>query len=89
MNDVTFDNVSKRYRIPRAEQGRAAKDYLTKRNLLARRLQNLWQPRQEFWALREVSFEVGRNEALGIIGHNGAGKSTVLKLLSNITLPTS
>ena len=43
----------------------------------------------EFWALRDVSFEVGRGEAFGIIGHNGAGKSTILKLLSNITRPTS
>ena len=39
--------------------------------------------------MRDVSFEVQRGEALGIIGHNGAGKSTILKLLSNITTPTS
>jgi ABC-type polysaccharide/polyol phosphate transport system ATPase subunit len=44
---------------------------------------------QEFWALRDVSFEVGRGEALAIIGSNGAGKSTVLKLLSGIMKPTS
>ena len=36
----------------------------------------------EFWALRDVSFEVARGETVGIIGHNGAGKSTILKLLS-------
>lgn len=41
-----------------------------------------------FWALRDVSFQVRRGEVLGIIGHNGAGKSTMLKLLSRITLPT-
>ena len=39
---------------------------------------------EEFWALRDVSFEVERGETLGIIGHNGAGKSTILKLLSNV-----
>jgi ABC-type polysaccharide/polyol phosphate transport system ATPase subunit len=38
--------------------------------------------------VRDVSFEVERGEALGIIGHNGAGKSTILKLLSSITAPT-
>lgn len=54
-----------------------------------RRLRNLRQPAQDFYALRDVSFEVPRSQALGIIGHNGAGKSTILKLLSNITAPTS
>ena len=39
--------------------------------------------------MRDVSFEVERGEALGIIGANGAGKSTILKLLSSITAPTS
>lgn len=41
-----------------------------------------------FWSLRGVSFDVRRGESLGIIGRNGAGKSTMLKLLSRITLPT-
>ena len=43
---------------------------------------------EEFWALKDVSFEVKRGEVLGIIGKNGAGKSTVLKILSRITEPT-
>jgi len=44
--------------------------------------------RQEFWALQDVSFEVKAGEAFGIIGNNGAGKSTMLKLLSGIMKPT-
>ncbi len=43
---------------------------------------------REFWALRDVSFEVKPGEAFGIIGHNGAGKSTILKILSRIMKPT-
>ena len=42
----------------------------------------------DFWAVRDVSFEVKPGECLGIIGGNGAGKSTILKLLSGILHPT-
>ena len=42
----------------------------------------------KFWALDDVSFEIRHGEAVGIIGHNGAGKSTILKILSRITKPT-
>jgi lipopolysaccharide transport system ATP-binding protein len=39
----------------------------------------------QFWALRDVSFRVAQGEVLGLVGRNGAGKSTVLKLLSRIS----
>ncbi|MGB8212826.1 MAG: ABC transporter ATP-binding protein [Anaerolineales bacterium] len=41
------------------------------------------------WALRNVSFTVEQGTVLGIIGKNGAGKSTILKILSRVTAPTS
>ena len=78
MLDIEFNQVSKKYLIsePSADDGGA-------------RWRNLLRRRTDFWAIRNMSFAVERGEALGIIGHNGAGKSTVLKLLSSITAPTS
>ncbi len=43
---------------------------------------------KEFWALKDVSFTVKKGEVLGIVGHNGAGKSTILKIISGIMKPT-
>ncbi len=45
--------------------------------------------KEDFWALRDVNFEVQPGESIGLIGKNGAGKSTMLKLISRITEPTT
>ncbi|NYD24428.1 polysaccharide ABC transporter ATP-binding protein [Kineococcus aurantiacus] len=43
---------------------------------------------RELWSLRDVDFELSSGQSLGIVGRNGAGKSTILKILARITSPT-
>src|SRR4030095_396800 len=83
MIDLTFEGVSKKYRIYRESEELNRGPRLVQK---ARRLMSGWQ---DFWALKNVSFEIKQGEAVGIIGHNGAGKNPILKLLYNITTPSS
>jgi lipopolysaccharide transport system ATP-binding protein len=51
-------------------------------------LKSLRQRTDTFWALKDINFEVQRGEVVGIIGRNGTGKSTLLKILARIMHPT-
>src|SRR5919112_328562 len=67
---IEFENVSKKFTIHRGGA-----------DTIQERFAGLLRPRargEEFWALRDISFRVGPGESLGLIGHNGAGKSTAL-----------
>lgn len=78
--------LSKRYRVGERER------YLALRDVLARALslrRTPKKPADTFWAVRDVDLDVSQGEVVGLIGRNGAGKTTFLKLLSRITRPTS
>jgi len=83
---IVFDGVWKKFR--RGEHHDSLRDLLPSLAARAFRRRPPELSDKEFWAVRDVSFEVRPGEALGIIGHNGAGKSTVLKLLTRILRPT-
>jgi len=85
---VRMEHVSKRFR--KGELHDSLRDLipaLTGR-ILGRTLDHNALKR-EFWALQDVSFEIRKGESFGIVGANGAGKSTMLKLISRIMKPTS
>jgi ABC-2 type transport system ATP-binding protein len=74
---ITVDHVSKRFRLYHEKN-----QYLKSAVLRGRRARY-----EEFWAVKDVSFEVAEGSTFGIIGSNGSGKSTLLKCLAGILSP--
>lgn len=77
---VKVDNVSMKFNLS-SEKFDSFKEYIIKsiKNQVSY---------EEFWALRDVSFNVMRGDALGLIGLNGSGKSTMLKTIAGVLKPT-
>jgi len=84
---IRFSKVSKRFR--RGELHNSLRDLIPA--LVRRTLGRSSAAPEEvrnFWALRDIDLQVPHGETLGVIGHNGAGKSTMLKHLAGIMTPT-
>ena len=81
---ISLRNVSKLYRRYGGRQFATLKSALLSGDLV-RKL----RPEETFQALSDVSFDVPAGQTLGVIGRNGSGKSTALKLVAGITKPTS
>lgn len=77
---IIFKNVTKKYML--------SKHVDSLRNIFSFKKYNHLQRDNVFYALKNVSFEINTGDCIGVLGRNGAGKSTILKLISRITLPT-
>jgi ABC-type polysaccharide/polyol phosphate transport system ATPase subunit len=81
---ISLVHVSKRYRRYGGRQFATLKSALLSGDLVKK-----LRPDETFQALDDVSFDVPRGQTLGVIGRNGSGKSTALKLVAGITKPTT
>lgn len=77
---IKVDDVSVCFRMTR-DKVQSVKEYLIQ--MISGKVQY-----EEFWALRDINFEIKAGEVVGLIGKNGAGKSTTLKVISGIMNPS-
>lgn len=84
---IVVDHVWKRFTVNeyRPSLRHEAVDIFKRMLRLSREATPQTEP---FWALRDVSFAVKKGEAVGLVGHNGAGKSTMFRILCGVTEPT-
>lgn len=82
---ISFQNVSKKYSKQQVLNN-SLRDEIVSVITGRKRREELAEG--EFWALSDICLKVQKGQCIGLAGHNGSGKSTILKLISNVTYPT-
>ena len=85
---IQFIAVSKKYNLGMTRKSLPVFISTWAKSTLHRTVMEVTE-KDDFWALRKLSFELKKGDSLALVGANGAGKTTILKLLANITKPTS
>lgn len=84
---IEIQKLGKKYSIAPVQR------YLALRDVVSESVKNIFRKNSnhsnEFWALKDIDLKIEKGERVGIIGSNGAGKTTFLKILSKITPPTT
>lgn len=84
---IRISNLSKCYQIYEAPRDRLKQFVMPRVRRIAGKAHK--QYFREFWALKDVSFEIKKGETIGIIGRNGSGKSTLLQMICGTLTPTN
>ena len=82
---LELSNISKKYKLKRRKARRTLREDIE--GIFSRK-KKIPLIKNEFWALKDINISINKGESVGLYGPNGSGKTTIVKLISGVTLPT-